>query len=118
MKEHFYSTSLFIFMNRIYYLLKRESWVFDISRYLKNFNDVTIDRPIFLLGTQGSGLTLISRMLRRNKSAVSVTGNYRYWAGADEMKSVLGPILPVELKAFEHIKPYPPLISIGRQRKM
>lgn len=86
----------------------------DIRRYIKNYSDVSIDRPIFLLGTQGGGLTLVSRMIRRNRSVVSISGNRTYWAGADEMKSVLGPILPRELKAVEYLKPYPPLVRIPR----
>jgi len=57
----------------------------------------SIDRPIFLLGVQGGGLTLVARMLRRHPYAVSVTGNSTYWAGPDEMQNVMGPYLPGEL---------------------
>lgn len=64
-----------------------------------------IDRPIFLLGVQGGGLTLVSRMLRRHPRVVSVTGNHRYWAGADEMQNVLGPILPADLTGIVHKVP-------------
>jgi len=68
----------------------------------------SIDRPIFLLGVQGGGLTLVARMLRRHPYAVSVTGNSTYWAGPDEMQNVMGPYLPGELTGLYHKKPrYP-----------
>jgi hypothetical protein len=53
-----------------------------------------ITNPIFLLGTQGGGLTLLSRMLRRHHKVISVTGNVSYWSGADELANVYGLILP------------------------
>lgn len=93
-------------LNNIYYIYRRNRYLFDINRLIKNYKDVEINHPIFLLGTQGNGNTLISRIIRRHQNIVSVTGNYRYWAGADEMNSVLGPILPVEFKSIEYIKPY------------
>lgn len=74
----------------------------DFSFYFKDVEELKIDRPIFLLGVQGGGLTLVSRMLRRNKSIVSVTGNYNYWYGADEMQNVLWPLLPPELTGIKH----------------
>lgn len=92
-------------LNIGWYLLKRNSWAFDISRHLSDFDDVDINSPIFLLGTHGGGTTLISRMLRRNRKLVSVSGNYRYWSGADEMQVVLGPILPFEFSGITHKVP-------------
>ena len=74
----------------------------DPSRFWKDFKDVKIDRPVFLLGFHGGGNTLLSRMIRRNKDFVSVSGNYKYWSGADEMQNVLGPILPPELTGIKH----------------
>jgi hypothetical protein len=59
---------------------------------------VEIDRPIFLLGTQGGGLTLLSRILRRLPNVVSATGNHRYWAGYDELQDVLYDALPPQLR--------------------
>ncbi|WP_177193575.1 sulfotransferase family protein [Thermodesulforhabdus norvegica] len=73
--------------------------------YWGRFRDVAIDRPIFLLGVQGGGLTLLSRMLRRHPEVVSVTGNHRYWSGADEMHTVFGPILPPELTGTRYKVP-------------
>ena len=58
---------------------------------------IAIDRPIFLLGTQGGGLTLLARILRRHHAVVCTTGNHSYWAGADEMQNVLHNVLPASL---------------------
>jgi len=77
----------------------------DPSRYLHDCSQERIDKPIFLLGTQGGGLTLISRMLRRNTAVISVTGGHRYWSGADEMQNVFGPILPPTLTGITHQAP-------------
>lgn len=84
-------------LNRLYYHWKRGRWIIDHRTYLGNYENMPIDRPIFLLDVQCGGLTLVSRMLSRQPSVVSVTGNYRYWSGADEMHTVLDPILPAEL---------------------
>lgn len=84
------------FTNNIYYAYKRNNWMLDLSRFYKNYKDKSINSPIFLLGVQGGGLSLVSRMLRRNDKVVSVTGDSNYWTGADEMQNVLGPILPAE----------------------
>lgn len=92
-------------INWLYYVYRRNNWMLDISRLFKDFEEINIDRPIFLLGTQGGGLTLIARILRRNQHVVSVTGNYLYWSGADEMQNVLGPILPRQLTGIKHKVP-------------
>lgn len=80
------------------YYLRRNLWRFNVRAWLGNLSSVEISRPIFLLGTQGGGLTLVSRILRRNPALVSVTGGHRYWNGADEMQSVMAPILPEPLR--------------------
>jgi len=89
-------------LNMLYYAYKRNNWMFDFSRFWNDFKGIKIDRPIFFLGTHGGGLTLISRILRRNKRIVSVSGNYKYWSGADEMQSVLAPILPFEFSGIKY----------------
>lgn len=48
-------------------------------------DDISIDRPIFVLGTQGGGLTLLTRMIRRHPSVVMVGGGPSFWTGNDEM---------------------------------
>src|SRR6056297_2994992 len=89
-------------INYIYYLYKRNNWLLDFSHFYKDFDDIKIDKPIFLLGVQGGGLTLISRTIRRQKNIVSVTGNNNYWYGADEMQNVLWPILPSQFTGIKH----------------
>lgn len=74
--------------------------MFNPTSYLKVYNNYPIFNPIFLIGNQGDGLTLLSRMLRRNNDVISVTGNSKYWAGADEMQNVYEPILPKELSGI------------------
>lgn len=96
---------LFGLSNRAYYAYKRNNWMLDPSRLIGDQSSVSIDRPIFLLGTQGGGLTLVSRMIRRNEQVVSVTGNHGYWAGADEMQNVLSAILPPTLTGLKHKAP-------------
>ncbi|MGY4706896.1 sulfotransferase family protein [Candidatus Bipolaricaulota sp. J31] len=94
-------------INWAWYLWKRNNWMLDPRSYFVRFKGIPIDRPIFLLGVQGGGLTLLSRMLRRHPQVVSVTGNYRYWSGADEMHTVFGPILPPELTGIRYKAPVP-----------
>ena len=91
--------------DQLLYLYRRNAWLANPSRYISTYSTHKIDRPIFLLGTQNGGLTLISRMLRRNSSVISVTGNNSYWAGADEMQNILGPVLPKELTGIKHKVP-------------
>lgn len=47
-----------------------------------------VERPVFLLGTQGGGLTLIARTLRKHDATVYCSGNRYFWAGRDEMQEV------------------------------
>lgn len=102
--------------NYLYYYWRRNNWIFYIPRLFREYENIKIDRPIFLVGNQGDGLTLIARMLRRQRAIVSITGNYNYWAGADEMQSVMGCRLPRSLrqggrfmcKDFSHEKLTPP----------
>ncbi|MFW6008255.1 MAG: sulfotransferase family protein [archaeon] len=98
-------SKLYDIFNFISYAYKRNNWIFDLSRYIKDFQNVQVKKPIFFLGTHGGGLTLVSRMIRRNKKIVSVSGNYKYWSGADEMQVVLGSILPFELSGIKHHVP-------------
>lgn len=94
-------------MNSAWYFWRRNNWMLDPRSYLASFDHVAIDRPIFLLGVQGGGLTLVSRMLRRHPRVVSVTGNCRYWSGADEMHTVFGPLLPPALTGTRYKVPWP-----------
>lgn len=84
--------------NYLYYYWRRNNWVLHLRRFFGNYEDVQIDRPIFLVGNQGDGLTLVARMLRRHKAIVSITGNHQYWSGADEMQGVMRCRLPRSLR--------------------
>ena len=46
---------------------------------------IPIDRPIFVVGTQGAGLTLLTRMIRRHPHVVTIGGGASFWTGLDEM---------------------------------
>jgi hypothetical protein len=46
---------------------------------------IPLDRPIFVLGLQGGGTTLVTRCLLRHPSAVSMSGNSSYWVATDEL---------------------------------
>lgn len=70
-----------------------------------------IDRPIFLLGVQGGGLTLLSRMLRRGGQLVSSGGSASYWTAADEMQNSHGLYLPQELSGARWKRPPHPLFT-------
>lgn len=83
--------------NKLMYAFRRSAWKIDPRRFLPAVERVAIDRPIFLVGNQGGGLTLVSRMLRRHPSVVSVTGNHRYWSGADEIQNVMRDRVPAGL---------------------
>ena len=84
--------------NMLVYLVKRGSWVWYPKRFVSTFDDVVIDRPVFFVGNQGGGLTLVSRMLRRHPLLVSISGDYTYWSGADEMHRVMMTRLPPTLR--------------------
>lgn len=100
-------------IERLIYALRSMSWLAD-PRWLSADRDYPIDRPIFLLGTQGGGLTLLSRMLRRHPQVVSAAGNHRYWTSADELQNVYGPILPADLTGLRYKAPPHPDLPTPR----
>jgi len=91
-------SSLENFANLIWYYWRRNNWIFYFHRFRGNYKRTEINRPIFLVGNQGDGLTLVGRMLRRHPRVVSITGNHKYWSGADEMQNVMRCRLPVSLR--------------------
>ena len=96
-------------IQRLIYAFRSHSWLAD-PRWLLSPPKYPIDRPIFLLGTQGGGLTLLSRMLRRHPDVISAAGNHQYWTSADEMQNVYGLILPPELTGLRYkVHPHPEL---------
>jgi hypothetical protein len=44
-----------------------------------------IDRPIFILGVQGGGGTLLARCMQRHSKVIYASGNHRTWSGPDEI---------------------------------
>lgn len=48
-------------------------------------DDIPIDRPIFVLGVQGGGLTLLTRMIHRHRKVVTIGGGRKFWVGNNEM---------------------------------
>lgn len=84
--------------NTAYYYWRRNNWMFYVPGWWGASKATEIDRPVFLLGNQGDGITLISRFLRRHPQVVSATGNHRYWTGADEMQRSMEYRLPRGLR--------------------
>jgi len=89
--------------------LLREYWrarpLLTLRRFMTPIDGIAIDRPFFLLGTQTGGLSLISRMLRRNSRTVYCHGNSRFWSAQDEMQNVRFRCLPeaFRLGIIEHV---------------
>ena len=100
-------------LDRVLYSARTFSWMADPRRFLP-LAETPIDRPIFLLGTQGGGLTLLSRMLRRHPATISAAGGPGYWTSADELQNVYGPILPFELTGLRYKAPPHPTLSPPR----
>lgn len=98
---------------RLLQVARTFSWLIDPRAYFDNGN-IPIDRPIFLLGTQGGGLTLLSRMLRRHPDMVCAAGNARYWTSADEIQNVFGPVLPADLTGLRYKAPNHPVLTAPR----
>lgn len=78
--------------NSAWFYYRSNRWRFD-ARF-RDGRETPIHRPVFLIGTQNGGLTLLSRILHRHPDAISVTGDHRYWAGEDEAQDALADILP------------------------
>jgi len=83
------TTVLYTILNTLYYHWRRNNWILDPRRFFREYDEVEIDRPIFFVGNQGAGITLIARMIRRHPDVVSISGDHTHWAGADEMQRVM-----------------------------
>jgi len=81
------------------------------SKYRADPSPGSVDRPIFILGVQGGGLTLLTRMLRRHGSVVAGAGGPGYWSSADEIQNIYGPLLPLELAGTRWKCPDHPVFS-------
>jgi hypothetical protein len=80
-------------------LYRRDRWRWSPRRRLRRVDRVPLDRPIFFLGVQGGGETIVGRCLRRNRDVVCMSGNSDYWTGIDELGVVRNRMarLPVSL---------------------
>jgi hypothetical protein len=66
-------------------LYRRDRWRLSVRRRFRAVDRISLDRPIFFLGVQGAGETLVGRCLRRSSAVVSMSGNSDYWTGIDEL---------------------------------
>jgi hypothetical protein len=70
---------------RVRYSWQLGKYDVNLRRLVSRLDDVSIDRPVFLLGVQGGGGTIVARTLYRHSRAVYASGNSDYWAGPDEI---------------------------------
>jgi plasmid stabilization system protein ParE len=66
-------------------LFHRDRWRYSIARRRRDVDSIPLDRPIFFLGAQGAGETLVGRCLRRHPAVVSMSGGSDSWTGIDEL---------------------------------
>jgi Sulfotransferase family len=77
-----YARTVAIRATRAYH---RDRWRYSLRRFGAYVDDIPIDRPIFVLGVQGGGTTLVARSLLRHPEVVSMGGNSSFWVATDEM---------------------------------
>ena len=72
------------FADRAVYLYRRERWQW--ARHLRRgIDEIPLTKPIFLLGVQGGGLTLLAHALQRHPAVVTMSGNSSYWTALNEL---------------------------------
>jgi len=64
---------------------QRLRYRFNLRRLGYRLDSVPIDRPIFFLGIQGGGGTILARCLQRHPQTVYASGNSDYWAAPNEI---------------------------------
>ena len=67
------------------YASMRLRYRYNLRRLFFSLGKVPIDRPIFLLGTQGGGGTIVARCLQRHPLTVYASGNSDFWAAPNEI---------------------------------
>jgi Sulfotransferase family len=66
-------------------LYHRDRWRYSPRRRGRRVDRIPLDRPIFFLGVQGGGETIVGRCLRRSDAVVCMSGNSGHWTGTDEL---------------------------------
>lgn len=92
-------------LETLYYYYMRNRWMLRPDLFYFQKSKAEIDRPIFITGLQGSGATFVSRVLRRIDNVVTLSGNSKYWSGADEMQSSLAQCLPEKYSRLTYKTP-------------
>jgi hypothetical protein len=64
---------------------RQARWIVSPRRLGPRVDRVPLEEPIFVLGLQGGGTTLVSRALRRHPDVVCVSGGSDHWTGCDEL---------------------------------
>jgi hypothetical protein len=64
---------------------QRLRYRFNLRRLGYRLDSVPIDRPLFFLGIQGGGGTILTRCLQRHPKTVYASGNSDYWAAPNEI---------------------------------
>jgi hypothetical protein len=92
------------FLVRLERLRRRDRWRYSLQRKLRSVDAIPLDRPIFVLGLQGGGTTLVTRTLLRHPAVVSMSGNSSYWVATDELGFVRNRMaaLPPSLWSSSH----------------
>jgi Sulfotransferase family len=70
---------------RLERLRRRDRWLYSPRRFGASVDLVPLQSPIFILGLQGGGTTLVSRCLLRHPDVVSMGGNSDFWVATDEL---------------------------------
>jgi hypothetical protein len=65
---------------KVRYLEQRGKWARSLGRRSAKVDAIPIDRPIFFLGVQGAGLTIVARTLVRSGNVCTASGNAANWA--------------------------------------
>lgn len=65
---------------KVRYLEQRGKWTRSLARRSAKVDAIPIDRPIFFLGVQGAGLTIVARTLVRSGNVCTASGNGANWA--------------------------------------
>jgi hypothetical protein len=89
---------------RLERLRRRDRWRYSPRRRLRSVDRIPLDRPIFVVGLQGGGTTLVARTLLRHPAVVSMSGNSSYWVATDELGFVRNrmAVLPRSLWSSSH----------------